>query len=86
MKCDCCAKKKGLLEVFEPITDKNLKLNLCVDCCTMIYKLRDAQKEQNNEVEVRLLKDILSKKKKSSDDFTKWFTEKYLHNEIKESI
>lgn len=50
---------------------------MAVDCCTMIYKLRDAQKEQNNEDEARLLKDILSKKKKSSDDFTKWFTEKF---------
>lgn len=31
---------------------------MAVDCCTMIYKLRDAQKEQNNEDEARLLKDM----------------------------
>lgn len=45
MKCDCCGRKKKLLEAFASVDNGDKKLTLCVDCNDLLYKLRDAANE-----------------------------------------
>lgn len=52
MKCDCCGRKKKLLEAFALVDSGENKLNLCVECNDLLYKLRDAANESDtNEFE-----------------------------------
>lgn len=76
MKCDCCSRRKGWFEVFEPICVKDLNINLCVACCTQVYKVRDAQKYGKQDEVKQLISTVLSKK--SSDAFKSWFEENYV--------
>lgn len=73
MKCDCCLKKKGLLEAYEVINYEGKKLNLCSNCCKLIYKMRDAKKENNIQVIDEVGKEVENYKDKSSDDFKIWY-------------
>lgn len=75
MKCDCCARRKRLFEAFEPISHKEKTINLCVDCCTLVYKIRDAQKYGNISEKDTLIQKV--REKKFSQEFVVWFEEQY---------
>lgn len=76
MRCDCCLRKKGLFEVFETVQYEAQCINLCVDCCKQIYKVRDAQKFGKAEDVQALMNEVLNKK--SSATFNSWFAANYL--------
>jgi len=75
MKCDCCGRRKRLFEVFEPVSYKGKTINLCVDCCTLVYKIRDAQKYGNLPENAELIKKV--REKKSTQVFDSWFEAQY---------
>lgn len=73
MKCDCCSKKKGLLEAYEIINYEGKRINLCANCCKLIYKIRDATKENSKQVIDEIGKKVENFNDKSSDDFKNWY-------------
>ena len=58
MKCDCCGKKKGLLESFEKVKTEHGNLNLCVTCSNLLYKIRDAAHDENQDEYNALLDEL----------------------------
>ena len=83
MKCDCCMRKKGWFEVFEPILYENQRINLCVDCSKRIYKIRDDQKYGKTNEANQLIKFVLTQK--SSAAFRDWFLKSYMYIEETDS-
>lgn len=49
MKCDCCGKKKRLFESYAAIKLSSGQLYLCASCNDLMYKLRDAEKDNDKE-------------------------------------
>jgi len=77
MKCSCCGRKKKLLESFENLTQN---VDVCVDCSDIMYKICDAKKEKKKDEyksHVKAIKEF-EDKKKSSEDFIKWFKEDFM--------
>lgn len=73
MKCDCCGRKKKLLEAFASVDNGDKKLTLCVDCNDLLYKLRDAANEFQS-IQQMLTSRMESK---ASKDFQAW-SEKFI--------
>lgn len=71
MKCDCCGRRKKLFESYEKVASR---VDLCVDCSTLHYKLRDYKNENNTEKCSEIMKAIKKKSaKKSTKEYEKWF-------------
>ena len=73
MRCDCCNRRKKLLESFEEIDAEKVRIHLCVDCSNHLYQIRDLIKE--NDVEALNFKkiEIEKKMKKASSAFKSWY-------------
>lgn len=79
MKCDCCRRKKKLLESFAEVKDGKTTLRLCVDCNDLFYKLRDAANEDDSQEFDNVMTELNKKMKKSSVALRDWaagFTDK----------
>lgn len=75
MKCSCCGRRKKFREVFETISDE---LNICVDCGQILYKIKEAEREGNDDIRNEYLNDIRKlSSKKGSEEFISWFDSKY---------
>ena len=72
MKCECCGKRKGLLESFATIESLDGKANVCVDCNDLLYKLRDAANEGDPECYNESKRALQKRKRKPSERFNKW--------------
>ncbi len=72
MKCDCCLKRKKLFESFAAVKTENGKLNLCVDCNDLAYKLRDDAKEGNKDKFNKHLEELEKRCKKAKPIFEDW--------------
>lgn len=72
MKCDCCNKRKKIFESFSLIPTKEGKLNLCVNCTNLIYKIRDDAKECNREDFEKHLINLKSREKNPSKAYLNW--------------
>lgn len=73
MNCSCCGRRKKLFESFETITHD---INVCVECSTLLYKLRDCKNEKNEKESDKCLKLIKKRmSNKSSKKFEEWFKE-----------
>ena len=73
MKCDCCGRKKKLLEAFASVDNGDKKLTLCVDCNDLLYKLRDAANEgAANEFQSIQQSLTWRMEGKASEDFQAW--------------
>ena len=78
MKCDCCGRKKKLLETFASVDNGNKKLTLCVDCNDLLYKLRDAADEGTANEFQSIQQSLTSRMEgKASEDFQAW-SEKFI--------
>lgn len=79
MKCDCCGRKKKLLESFVEVKVSKTALHLCVDCNDLFYKLRDAASKDNRQEFDSVMTELNKKMKKSSAALKDWaasFTDK----------
>ena len=72
MKCDCCGRRKWLLESFAEVKTKTDTLLFCVDCNDIAYKVRDAAIEGNRSEYSKLLLEWKQRSKKPSVKFEKW--------------
>lgn len=79
MKCDCCAKKKRMLESYEEIRFDNKKLHFCVKCNTDLYNMKDLYKANKTDEYEERKKVIDKKKEKCSEDFNAWY-DSFLEN------
>ncbi len=77
MRCDCCGKRKCWLESFEDINAGNKVLHLCVKCSTLVYKIRDVEKS-NQDLKKSLIAELESRMSENSSDFKKWLDDKVL--------
>ena len=50
-RCARCGKTERFSRVFERITHKDTEFFLCVECAQILYKIDNAQKEGNYEIE-----------------------------------
>lgn len=82
MKCDCCGKKKGLLESFEKVKTEHGNLNLCVTCSNLLYKIRDAAHDENQDEYNALLDELRIRSKNETPAFEKWFDGYLAKNKI----
>ena len=79
MVCDCCGRKKRLFESFAKITIKDCIINLCVECNDLMYKIRDANNEGNDN-DFNKYKEMIEKhSNKSTPQFIKW-KEKFIED------
>lgn len=73
MNCSCCGRRKKLFESFESISSE---IDVCVECSTLLYKLRDYKMENKEEEILEYIKKIGKRmENKSTKQFDKWFTE-----------
>lgn len=72
MVCDCCGRKKKLLESFATVQAKNCQLNFCAECNDMAYKVRDDANEINKDAYYLHLKQWKKRAKKPSTSFLEW--------------
>lgn len=72
MRCDCCGQKKKLFESFAQITFNGGKLNFCIECNDLAYKVRDAYKEVDEAKYLDLLDRWEKRAKKASPLFKTW--------------
>lgn len=72
MNCSCCGRRKKLFESFEAISPR---IDVCVECSTLLYKLRDYN-AVNNEKEKENCMELITKRKnnKSTKEFEEWFS------------
>lgn len=75
MKCDCCGRRKKLLESFANIEIENGSLNLCVECNDLAYKVRDAADEHNKEEFKKYLKQWEKRENSPCDKYLNWKNE-----------
>jgi len=76
MKCSCCGRRKKFREVFESVSDD---LNICVECGQLIYKMKDAEREGDNDLRDEYLNEISKRSsKKGSEEFMEWFDSEYV--------
>ena len=81
MRCSCCGKRKKLFESFEKITQE---VNVCVQCSTLLYKLKDSLADNNNELAEQIMEKIKqAANSTASPHFTSWFNGKYGSDEHK---
>lgn len=75
MNCSCCGKKKGFFESFEKVEANGVQLALCTDCATLLYGVRTAAQENEqeamSEMQMKLQKRI--EKGKASATFLEWY-------------
>lgn len=75
MRCSCCGKRKKPFESFEKITQKVV---VCVQCSTLLYKLKDSLADKNNELAEQIKEKIKQvANSTASSDFNSWFNDKY---------
>ena len=75
MKCSCCGRRKKFREVFESVSDE---LNICVDCGQILYKIKEAEREGNDDIRNEYLNDIRKRSsEKGSEEFITWFDSEY---------
>lgn len=79
MRCDCCGKRKGLLESFERIQTKYGELNLCVTCSNLLYKIRDTARDKDKDGYEACCNELEKRAKKETPLFAKWLNG-YLNN------
>ena len=72
MVCDCCGRKKKLFESFAAITTDEGKLNLCVDCNDLAYKIRDDANDGDKAQFDKHLKQLDNRGKNARPIFVKW--------------
>ncbi len=72
MICDCCGRKKKLFESFAAVQHKQSRINFCVDCNDLAYKVRDDANEHNKEEYEKHLKEWEKRAKKPSGLFLEW--------------
>lgn len=78
LKCDCCGRKKKLLEAFASVDNGDKKLTLCADCNDLLYKLRDAANEGTANEFQGIQQSLTSRMEgKASEDFQAW-SEKFI--------
>ena len=75
MRCDCCGKRKCILESFEDIHYEKKTLHVCVKCSTLIYKIRDAYNSKQANLP-DLIEALEKRESPTSTEFKKWFSEK----------
>ena len=83
MNCDCCGKRKGILESFALLQKDKEPINLCVKCNDLAYKVRDAANEGNKDDFERYLNQWKEREKKPTEVFLKW-KKKFVENLSKE--
>ena len=71
MRCDCCGRRKRLFESYEKVEPN---INVCVECSTLLYKIRDAEeagkREETLNIESKLKKKMTNK---ATREFEKWY-------------
>lgn len=72
MVCDCCGRKKKLFESFAVIMTDEGKINLCVGCNDLAYKIRDDANDGNKEYFIEHLKQLEERGKKARPIFMDW--------------
>lgn len=75
MVCDCCGKNKKLFETFARIKTDTIELNLCVKCNDLMYKIRDAYNEDDEDTFEKCNDTINKHCEKSKPKFLKWKNE-----------
>ncbi len=76
MKCSCCGRRKRIGEVFETVSDE---LNICVECGQMLYRIKEAEREGNDDIRNEYLDEIKKRSlKKGSEAFLSWFDSEYI--------
>lgn len=72
MKCDCCGRKKRLFESFATVQTKKGRLNFCIGCNDLAYKVRDDANELNREQYAIHMEEWKKRTKNPSKAFTDW--------------
>lgn len=84
MVCDCCGKKRKLFESYAEVEFRQKKLNLCVDCNDLAYKVRDDAHEHDKNVYKLHLSEWEKRSKTPSKLFTEW--RKYFLKKIEDKF
>lgn len=72
MVCDCCGRKRKLLESFAAVQYKQTQMNFCADCNDLAYKVRDDANDHNKDEYEKHIKEWEKQAKKPSDLFLAW--------------
>jgi hypothetical protein len=72
MRCDCCNKKRGLLESYVQKSIEDEKINLCSECIKCAYRVREAYSKQNKEQIEMEIAAWNKRTKKATEPFKKW--------------
>lgn len=76
MKCDCCGRKKKIMESFENVGEGG---NICKDCSDLLYRIHDAFSEKNKDDYVKNVNLVKSYfEKNSSSEYKVWFEEDFI--------
>lgn len=76
MKCDCCGRKKKLMESFEDVGRGG---NICKECSDLLYRIHDAFSEKDADEynkNVNLVKACFVKG--CSNEYKRWFEEDFI--------
>ncbi len=72
MTCDCCKRKKKMLESFAVVQTNEGSINLCVECNDLLYKIRDnAKGKDRNKYEKNAVL-LEERSKNATSSFLKW--------------
>lgn len=72
MRCDCCHRKKRLLESYAAIKTDNGTMYLCAECNDLAYKVRDDANDKNKELFNEHLLMLEKRKKKATAIYLEW--------------
>ena len=72
MVCDCCRKRKKLLESFASVDTTKGKMNLCVICNDLAYKIRDDAENKDLESFMKHIGELEKREKRAKPVFVGW--------------
>lgn len=75
MKCECCGRNKKVFESFESVKYGSTIINICVSCSKILYKLRDANNDNNSEKKEQFIKELTEKSRNATPNFELWIGE-----------
>lgn len=76
MKCDCCGRKKKIMESFENLGKGG---NVCKECSDLLYRIHDAVVEKNKEDYANYSEQVRKDFEKTSNkEFEQWFEKEYM--------
>lgn len=76
--CSCCGKKQGFFKSFSDVKTNSNDFSLCSYCSDILYAIKGAKKEKDENAVSELKAEIENRMKKGNNkEFQNWYSEEF---------